>query len=327
MRSPSPWIISLSVRLYRWLLFMGPAEFRNEYGESAVQVFRECCHDAYQHRGIWGVIGLWPSMFGDAIIGMLAERFSALQYRERCTPQITLALAMRERAIPMYATLRRTMITIFCAFVLFGLAWLSFSRLNDPLSWWNPIVRIHPEVNTTFRVIMSAGEFAFLMILVGGLPIIASATKQAFAARQRDVLLLFGLAVLMILIFVVEVILTISWQWWHAIDPNGGFFAILSLIVLIVVTVALSRAVARGETSLRVLRFALVPATGVTIAMGVSAMATIVETVLFFTETPQVLTSSDMVMWVIADLIMTISMGVALVALRRGLRARTLTPA
>src|SRR5690349_9565025 len=298
MRYPSSWIISLSVRLYRWLLIIGPAAFRNEYGELTVQVFRECCHDAYQQRGIWGVIGLWPSMFADAIIGMLAERFSTLQYRQRYTPQIILAMAMHGGITRMYATLRRTMITIFCAFVLFGLAWLSFSRLNDPLSWWNPIVRNHPEVGTTFRIIMFTGEFAFLMILVGGLPIIASAIKQAFAARQRDVLLLFGLAALMILIFVVEVILTISWQWWHAIDPNGGFFAILSLLVLIVVTVALSRAVARGKTSLRVLRFALVPATGVTIAMGVSAMATIVETVLFFTETPQVLTSSDMVMWI-----------------------------
>src|SRR5690348_4083370 len=185
MRSPSSWIISLSVRLYRWLLTMGPAEFRNEYGEPIVQVFRECCHDAYQQRGVWGVIGLWPSMFGDAVIGMFAERFSTLQYRQRYIPQITTALTMRQRMIPMYATLRRTMITIFCAFVLFGLAWLSFSRLNDPLSWWNPIVRNHPEVGTTFRIIISAGGFAFLMILVGGLPIIASATKQARSEERR----------------------------------------------------------------------------------------------------------------------------------------------
>src|SRR5947209_15578160 len=98
----------------------------------------------------------------------------------------------------MLRTQRRSMIAIFCAFVLFGLAWLFFFRMDDPLSEWMPIVRLHPEVDIIYEVILVAGVAAFLMLLVGVLPIIFSAIRQAFVAKRRDMLVLFSSAVLLI---------------------------------------------------------------------------------------------------------------------------------
>src|ERR1700693_4144432 len=120
----------------------------------------------------------------------------------------------------MLRTMRRSMIAIFCAFVVFGLAWLFFARMNDPLSWWEPIVRLHPAVGIVYSVIVNAGYVAFLMILLGGLPIIFVAIKQAFTARRRDVLALFVVAALMVIVFTIVVILVLTGHW--GFDPNGG---------------------------------------------------------------------------------------------------------
>ncbi|HLG76638.1 MAG TPA: hypothetical protein VKX46_09490 [Ktedonobacteraceae bacterium] len=77
----APWIIAFSVYVYRGLLCLGPAEFRREYGEPALQVFRQCCRDAYRQRGIAGVVRLWLPYFWDAFAGMLAEQ-QAVQLRQ-----------------------------------------------------------------------------------------------------------------------------------------------------------------------------------------------------------------------------------------------------
>ena len=122
-------------------------------------------------------------------------------------------------------TIRQSMLVIFCAFVFFGLGWLFFAHMNDPLSEWEPIIRLHPEIDTIYRVIVSAGYVAFLMILLLGLPIIFVAVKQAFAARSISVLTLFGIAALTGIVFTVVVILVLTGHW--GFDPNGGIFALI----------------------------------------------------------------------------------------------------
>ncbi|TMD59772.1 MAG: hypothetical protein E6I91_19710 [Chloroflexi bacterium] len=220
----------------------------------------------------------------------------------------------------MLRTMRRSLIAIFCAFVFFGLAWLFFARMNDPLSWWEPIVRLHPEIDTTFRVIVDAGYVAFLMILLGGLPIIFVAVKQAFAARRRDVLALFGIAALMVIVFAIVAVLVLTGHW--GFDPNGGIFALIFLAVLLVVTVAVARAVIRSELGQRVLRFALIPFIIVTVAMGVALAATFVEAWLLSMYTPLAFTGTVTPDWVIADVMMAGATGVAVYALWRVRRAR-----
>ncbi len=217
----------------------------------------------------------------------------------------------------MVRTLRRSMILIFFAFVLFGLAWLFFAHMNDPLSQWEPIVRVHPEVDVTFRVIVNAGEIAFLMVVALGVPIILSAIKQAFIMKRKDVLVLFGIAAFASIVFVIATVLVIAGLWNGG--TNGGLIAILLLLVLITVTTTLALGVTRSEPSARVLRFALVPATIVTMAMGVALVATVLEALFLSSASTQGFTSADIVNWVIADGMMVIATGCAAFALWRGL--------
>ncbi|GCF09647.1 hypothetical protein [Dictyobacter arantiisoli] len=92
----SPWIIILSCHCYRWLLALGPEEFRSEYGEQTLQVFEECCRDAYQNSGIRGVLALWPSLFSEALTGMLIEQGQQSRPWWPCLLALTLIL------IPFY---------------------------------------------------------------------------------------------------------------------------------------------------------------------------------------------------------------------------------
>src|SRR2546425_1931584 len=81
MRTPSssPWIVRCAVQLYRWLLCLGPHTYRRQYADRTLQLFRECCQDAYRQRGILGVLGLWLPLFSDVVTQMLAEYLSELQ--------------------------------------------------------------------------------------------------------------------------------------------------------------------------------------------------------------------------------------------------------
>ena len=314
MKRDVPKIVSFSVYIYRWLMSVGPAEFRCEYKEPLVQVFRQCCLDAYTQRGTMGVIGQWLPMFSELVIGMLAERLFSHQQ----TPPLMVELALHERIMQMLRTLRRSMIAIFCAFIVFALAWLFFARMNDPLSWWEPIVRIHPEVNVILQVIQFSGMLAFLLLLVGGLPILVAAVRNAFVAKRRDVLRLLSISAVMLLLFVVVCILVLTNNW--RFDPNGGIFALIFFAVVLVVTITLSRAIIRSELSERVLRFALFPAMGVTLTMGVVLMASLIEAWLLSMDAPHAFTSSDVFNWIVADGMMVIALIVAIIALYRGIR-------
>lgn len=94
MRNRLPWIIACSLLLYRWLLTLAPGEFAHEYSEPALQVFRQCCRDAYRERGIWGVLRLWLPTFIDALHGIVAEQATTFKcgVRSRLTWLVVLAL-------------------------------------------------------------------------------------------------------------------------------------------------------------------------------------------------------------------------------------------
>ena len=78
MVSPNrePRIVLFSMRLYRWLLRLGPNEFLQEYEEIMLLDFRQHCRVAYKQRGTYSVLCLWPPMFIRAIVDMSTERIS-----------------------------------------------------------------------------------------------------------------------------------------------------------------------------------------------------------------------------------------------------------
>ncbi|QBD80383.1 hypothetical protein EPA93_32190 [Ktedonosporobacter rubrisoli] len=119
---PSPWIVASSIRFYQWLLWLGPAEFCREYAPPILQSFRQCCRDAYQQQGAWGVMRLWLPLYGEVVGGMLAEHLYELQQ----------ALVIDERMLHMLRIQRQSIIMIFLAFVLFGFPWLFFQGVIIP---------------------------------------------------------------------------------------------------------------------------------------------------------------------------------------------------
>lgn len=102
MRNHTPWIITCSLWCYRWLLTLAPDEFSGEYAEPALQVFRQCCQDAYRKQGVYGVLRLWPSTLADVLYSVLAEQIITL--KQVLCPRIVwpIALAMGCVLFPFY---------------------------------------------------------------------------------------------------------------------------------------------------------------------------------------------------------------------------------
>ncbi len=84
-------IIILSVRLYRMLLKLYPANFRSEYGDEMLCVFRDSCRERYRTSGRKGVIRLWLPLLADLLANALAERIAG-KSRRRVTGEAALTL-------------------------------------------------------------------------------------------------------------------------------------------------------------------------------------------------------------------------------------------
>jgi len=76
-----------SITLYRFLMQAYPGEFRNRYGESVDQAFRDMHRDAFQQRGYLGVALLWfhvvPDFLFSAVEVLLAKAGDFLKWRFR----------------------------------------------------------------------------------------------------------------------------------------------------------------------------------------------------------------------------------------------------
>jgi hypothetical protein len=113
------WMVAFSVRVYQWLLGACPRDFYQAYSKEMVQVFRQCCLDAYRQRGRRSVLRLWLPTLIDLLIGVIAEyrRMLALAYVRRNTVN----------------RLRSTERTIFWSFIGFVLGYIGFLMMS--CSW------------------------------------------------------------------------------------------------------------------------------------------------------------------------------------------------
>jgi hypothetical protein len=65
--------IAVSISIYRFLLAAYPAEFRQEYGEDMVQLFRDCALRAVGQSGSSGMVRLWAVTLLDLIQSLFEE--------------------------------------------------------------------------------------------------------------------------------------------------------------------------------------------------------------------------------------------------------------
>lgn len=67
-------VVEFSVRVYQALLWLYPAEHRDEYGWLMVQLFRDKAYDAIRRAGAVGVLGYWLVALLDLIYSIVEER-------------------------------------------------------------------------------------------------------------------------------------------------------------------------------------------------------------------------------------------------------------
>ncbi|MBA2393545.1 MAG: hypothetical protein H0V70_12485 [Ktedonobacteraceae bacterium] len=338
----TPWIITLSLHLYRWLLSIGPATYRAEYEEATIQVFRQCCRDAYRQRGAKSVLFLWLPMFSEAIVGMIAEHFSVLRHAY-------------ERIGQMLPTMRRSMISTLCAFIVFGVAYIFLMRVTDPRAPLNAAANGHPAIGLSFAIINWSAEIAFLVVVLGGLPILFSAFKHALSEKRglallairprRLLLLIAGTVILEIAFFAFLVIvqfLSGAPASQHTITPAAPVsiaeqLGIVTLFTFVILAIPLfiAQAVLRSEFSPKMLRYALALMSIATLTMTITCLATVIWIISFWILAPDIAASQGLGLAglrgniggsagvVIVVVMMALAVGVSTFAVRRGLHNRT----
>lgn len=219
--------------------------------------------------------------------------------------------------------IRTSEIVIFCAFVLFGVAWVAAQQVRDPLPEWERIIQQHPDVRAALIAMQLAGVVALLAILIGGLPMVFAVFRGAKAEARGGILWLLATPLLAFLALIGAVIAA-AWIWSNTHQASGplpGGWQLVLLIVFVLAlggsTLALALAVKRGRVSERLVRFALVPAALAVAGIVAGLVATGVLTALSITEAPE-LGSANLA---ILTAVMALATIIALLALGRGIAA------
>src|SRR5258708_3041186 len=106
----------------------------------------------------------------------------------------------------MISTLRRSLLTIFCAFVGFGVAGIAFQKLTEYDDFMDA-ARTHSVVGTSFTLVVVGSVVALLAILAGGLPVAFAVIKNAFTHKRLGPLFLLAVPVLAVAFFFVVLFL------------------------------------------------------------------------------------------------------------------------
>src|SRR5260370_5560143 len=283
-KTSSPRIVALSTWLYGCLLRLGPSAYRRDYAAPALQDFRRYCLDTHRARGTFGVLLLWPLLFGEGITGMFAEYITELLGRKQ----------------PMLPTIRRSMVAAFWAFMLFAICCIALARTSDPSAPFDAVGRVHPEISFAYSIVINGLDIALLAVVLGGLPFLFIALKRAsgggvrgilrlFAIRPKQLLRLFGAALLITICFLGYILATEYIFGSSSASPmatNGqpplllalAFIALLLVValfvfVLMAIIELFSVAVLRTDFGTGTLRFALAPIALLTLVMALSTLA------------------------------------------------------
>lgn len=234
------------------------------------------------------------------------------------------------RITTMAYRIRSSEIVIFCAFVIYGIAWIAMRFVRDPISLWENVVQVHPEIRMALIAMDGAGVIALLAIVVGGVPILYVVLRNAFRDQQWRIIGLLAIPILAIAALIVYGALA-SVAWTQRVTnstPEAPLTPLaivlqLGLLILLVAVIggsvaAVALAVSRSRFSDRLLRFVLIPATMVTLGIIAGLVATIILIVLILMEAPQLASTS---MMLVVMIFMLVAAVLASNALNRGIRA------
>ena len=317
--SPSPRSVAVTLAVYHVLLGLCPRSFRDAYGADVVQVFRQCCGDAYRERGASGVACLWLPAIGDLLMGAAAE-------------YCTLALEAWRRSIQMDRS-RSSLITVFCAYIAFVVAGMSFQKVSE-YEDFTAAAQAHTIIGVSFDVIAFGSAIALLAVLAGGLPLAFASLRYALSARRIDIPLLFGVPLVAFAALIGYGALALSLtraERSYITSPGVGVgIGLVGVFIIgaIASTAAVSLAVKRSTIDGNLLRFTRIPAAITTLAMAAMCLATIIWGLSLRSIVPDLfngngglLATNTAINWLSIVAVMTIATLVAIAGIFRGFNA------
>jgi len=176
----------MSEKIYAWLLRLYPSRFREEYGEAALELFRDRAHD---ERGFFGRLRLWLDLVRDLAVSVPRE------YR-RAQPALAVAPAKpcfyfaANESPRAGALLIGGLLSLVPVFLLaipvdrYRMPHVSFAPMRRPLYGpWSPLVR------SAYRVARQVNRegFQMLPVVMLNVPQEPEARKLGAAERRRVV--------------------------------------------------------------------------------------------------------------------------------------------
>jgi hypothetical protein len=286
------------------------------------------------------VVRLYPRAFRqryeDEMLAMLEQRSLSLGDTlnlligvcdAHLHPQLgTSRMAWSERMILMFLTLRRSVLTIFCAYVGIILSGMALQKLTE-YDDFQEVARTYPLVGLSFNLVVLAAMVALFAVLIGGLPVAAAVVRSALARKRYSSLFLLLVPVVAFFVFLG---VTLVLERLHGSGPHVGLFFGTLIAAALVSPAALCLAVVRSEISEKLLRFTLRAFAVGTLSMVVILVATITWGLILHAVDPQLFASNEGVVrtsttgtWLGIVIAMTAATGVALLALIRGWSARS----
>jgi hypothetical protein len=288
----------------------------------------------------------WRERYEEELLAMLEQRpisfldsldlfFGALD--AHLHPELGMTgMSLYERMMQMISTLRRSLLTIFCAYVGFILAGLAFQKMTEYDDFVDA-ARTHSIVGLSYNLVVIGAVVALLAVLIGGLPIVIAVIRSALTQKRRGPLLLLAVPILAFVVFLGTTFLLeaihqpgnhLSPAWQMFLD-KGVFFGTL-IAAAIASTGAVCFAVARSEISAKLLRFAVLPSILATISMTLMSAATIIWGLGLRDGAPQLFAGNDGIVgssttgtWLGIVITMVIATVLATVSLMCGLSARS----
>ena len=243
-------------------------------------------------------------------------------------PQLgTSGMAWSERILQMFLMLRRSVLTIFCAYVGIILSGMALQKLTE-YDDFQEAARTYPLVGLSFNLVIIAAVAALLAMLVGGLPVAMAVVRSALVRKRYSSLFLL---IVPILAFFAFLGVTLVLERLNGAGPHVGLFLETLIAAALVSPAALCLAVLRSEISEKLLRFTLRAFALGTFSMVVILGATVTWGLGLRAFDPQLFASNEGIVrtsttgtWLGIIIAMTITTSVALVALIRGWSARSM---
>jgi hypothetical protein len=286
----------------------------------------------------------WRERYEDEFVALLEERpASVLDVYDLALGALDAWLSpqvVSERSVAlMVGRMRGSVLLVLWAWAGVVAAGVGFQKVTEYEDFVRA-ARESPPVGASFDAVVVGAVVALAAVLAGGAPIVVAALKEAFDSRRRDIPLLLCVPPLSLGVFIGYVLVLMRVVYPILGDPavhdpvNVALFlsiAEMFLLAAVASTASVSAAVRRSRLGEHLYRFALYPAALTTLAMVVVSAATVVWGIALWTQAPALFAGDDGILatptsasWLAILAVMVGCTSVAVLAVIRGLRARSI---